>query len=118
MVRRSSFSRNCRSSNAAGAIPILCRRRLLGYALDDGAQYRVRCLAVGVRVEVEDNAMPQDGGCDGLKIVDAEMVAAAHERQHAPALDQRLGAARRAAVANVLARQLVSLFLFGLGGHD
>src|SRR5258706_2151882 len=106
MVRRSSFSRNLRSSSGAGAIQDLCGRRLLRYPRYDRAQYRIRGLTVGMRVEIEDDAMAQDGGGDGLNIVDAEVVAPAHERQDAPALDQRLGAPWRAAVADIFLRQL------------
>ena len=43
---------------------------------------------------------------------------AAHERQHASAFDQRLGAARRTAIANVFVGERVSAGRAGLRGHD
>ena len=46
-------------------------------------------------------------GRDGSNVIDAEMDAAAHQREHASAFHQRLRAARRAAVADVLLRELV-----------
>src|SRR5579863_4879356 len=112
MVRRSSFSRNCRSSSGAAAIyQTLCGGGLFRYALDDAGQNRIRRLSVGVSVEIEDDAMAQNRRGDELNVVDAQVVAAAHESQHAAAFDQRLRAARRAAVADVLLRQLVRLGL-------
>ena len=40
-----------------------------------------------MRIEIENDSMAQDGGRNGLNIVDAEVIAAAHERQDPSALD-------------------------------
>src|SRR3954454_21689127 len=103
MVSLSSFSRKARSNSGADGIENLRDRSVRGYALDDGGKNRLRGLPVGVRVEVEDNAMPQHGWGDALHILNGEVIAATHESEDAAALDQGLGAARRAAVADILA---------------
>ena len=88
-----------------------------GDILNDGVQDGVRRLAVGMGVEVEDDAVAQHGARHMLHVVDRKMIAAAHQRQHAPAFHQRLRAARRTAVADVLARQFVRFLLLRLRGH-
>ena len=82
-----------------------------------GGQDRLRRLPVGMRVEIQNDAMAQNGGRDVLHIVDRKMKTPAHQRQHAAAFHQRLRAARRTAVADVFLRQLVRLRLLGLRGH-
>src|SRR6266568_568256 len=99
MVSRSSFSRNWRSSSAAVAMEVLCGGRLFGYTIDDGGEDGIRCLAVGMGVKVENDAVAQDRRGDGLNIVDAQVMPSAHQGEHAPALHQRLSSARGAAVA-------------------
>src|SRR6266545_3728760 len=98
MVRRSSFSRNSLSSSGAEAIRDLRDGTLGGYAFDDGVQYGLRSLAVGMSVEVENDAMAQYRRRYMQDVFHREVKAPAHQRQDAPALHQRLRPARRTAV--------------------
>src|SRR5579883_2854094 len=107
MVRRSSFSRNSRSSRGADAIRYLRDGGLSRYALNDGGQDGFRRLPIGMSVEIQNDAMPQDAGRYRLHVFHSQVETAAHQRVNAPAFDQRLGAAGRAAVAHILARQFV-----------
>ena len=66
-------------------------------------------LPVGVGVEIQDDAVAQHVGRDLANIVAAEVEASAHQSQHASAFHQRLRAARRAAIANVLVGQRMAL---------
>src|SRR6516225_8605729 len=102
MVSRSSFSRNSRSNSGADGIVVLRRRCLCGYTLDDGTEDGFRVLAVGVGVEVENDAVPQHRWSYVEDILHRQVEPAAHQGAYAAALDQALRAARRAAVADVL----------------
>jgi uncharacterized FAD-dependent dehydrogenase len=52
------------------------------------------CFSVGVRIEVENDAMAQNCGRDGIQIVDTEVQAIMHQSEYASAFDESLGAAR------------------------
>src|ERR1035438_8600391 len=85
MVRRSSFSRNSRSNSGPVDIQFLRDAGLRGYGLQNGGENGVRTLAVGVGVEVEDDAMAEDGSGDGVDVLDGEMHASAEKRADTPA---------------------------------
>ena len=70
----------------------------------DVLQDSFRRLAVGVRIEIQNDAVPQDGGRNRCDIFNAEMETPAHQSQNAPAFYQRLGAARRTAIAYIPVR--------------
>src|SRR5260370_5264867 len=76
---------------------------------NDLRQQRLRRLPIGVGIEIEDDAVAEDGGRKEAQIVDAEVQAPAHQRQHAPAFDERLRPARRASIAYVLVGDLVGI---------
>ena len=76
-----------------------------------------RRFALGVGVEIQNDAVPQHGGRHLLHVFHAQMEAAAHQREHAAAFHQRLRAARRTAVADVLVGDSVSHRGPGLRGH-
>src|SRR5690349_2427365 len=86
-VRRSSFSRKWRSTRGSGTL----EDGRLGGGCDTFQNFlkkRFSCLAIGVGVEVQDDAVAQYAWRDSGDIVDAQMHAPAHERQYTPALDQ------------------------------
>ena len=68
-------------------------------------------------VEIQDDAVAQDGRRHGVDIFDRQVQAALQESADASAFDQRLRSARRAAIADELARQLMPDAFFGLRGH-
>src|ERR1035441_1468662 len=109
MVRRSSFSRNSRSSSGPVDIRFLRDAGLRGYGLQNGGKNGVGSLAVGVGVEVEDDAVAEDRRGDGMDVLDGEVHASAEKRADTPAFHQGLGTARRTAVADVLAGERVGL---------
>src|SRR6185503_12568013 len=111
MVNRSSFSRNWRSSRGIGAIADSGRRCVRSDSANDRVQNRIRRLAIGVGVEVQNNAVAKNSESDRLDIFHAQVISAVHQRTYAAALHQRLRAARRTAVPDVFLCQFVS---FGL----
>ena len=70
---------------------------------------RLRGLPFRVGVEIQNDAMAQHRRRHRFDVFGGKMQPAFHQRQHAPAFDQRLRAARRAAVADELVGQLVRL---------
>src|ERR1700732_3098905 len=83
-----------------------CRRGGADVA-DDLAQHCIRRLTIGVRIEVQDDPVPQYRGRDLAQVIGAEIQTPAHQRQYPAALYQRLRPARRASVGYVLLRQLL-----------
>ena len=71
-----------------------------------------------MRVEIQNDAVTQDRGSDCAHIFDAEMKRPSHQRQNAAAFDQRLRAARRAAIADVAIGDFGSVLRAGLRRHD
>lgn len=69
-------------------------------------------------VEVEDDAVTEHRRGDGGDVVDAQVVAAVHHSVDAPAFDEGLSAAGRAAVADVFLGERMGVTLVGLGSHD
>ncbi len=69
-------------------------------------QHGVRRLPIRMRIEIQNDAVPQDRWRHRAHIFDAQMQPPAHKGQHAAALDQSLRSARRAAVADVFLGQL------------
>src|SRR6185369_4607233 len=97
MVRRSSFSRNSRSSNGADAIRYL-RGSLRADALENGLQNGFRRLPVRMGVEVQNNAVPQHGSRHVEDVFHGQVEPSAHQGMHAAALHQSLRAARGTAI--------------------
>ena len=64
-----------------------------------------------MRIEIQNDAMPQDGWRDSVDVFDGEMQTAFHERENLSTFHQRLRAARRASVTDKFIGQLVR---FGL----
>src|ERR1017187_6604286 len=118
MVSRSSFSRNSRPSSGPVGIRFLRDARLRGCGLKSGGKDGLRGLAVGVGLEVEDDAVAEARSGDGVDVLDGEVHAPAEKRADTPAFHQGLGAPRRTAVADVFAGQRVGLGAVGLRGHD
>src|SRR5216683_6826275 len=117
MVRRSSFSRNWRSSKGPEGMASLRRGSQRRRLANDGAQNRIGGLSFGMAIEVENDAVTKHGQGDSLDVLRAQVVAAAHERPHSPALHERLCAARRAAITDVFLGEFVRFGLLGLCGH-
>src|SRR2546423_5997648 len=107
MVSRSSFSRNSRSSSGADAIPFLRRRCLGGYTLNRRVENGFGGLAVRMGVEIEDDAMPQHRGSHVQNVFHRQVKPPFDQGADPAALYQTLGAARRAAIADILAGHLV-----------
>jgi hypothetical protein len=86
--------------------------------LDDLGQDGFGRLTIGMRVEIQNNAVTQDGWRDFADVIGAEIQAAAHQCEHASAFHQRLCAARLAAIADIFIGELVRILGSGLRGHD
>src|SRR5713226_2402988 len=117
MVRRSSFSRNWRSSKGLEGMADLCRGSVSNDSADNCTQNAVGGLPFSMAIEIENDAVPENGGGNGLNILQAEVISSVHERAHAPAFDQSLRTAWRTAIADIFLGKLVRLFLLGLRGH-
>ena len=68
-------------------------------------------------VEIQNDTVAQNRRRDGVYIFDGEMQASLHEGEDLAALHQRLGAPRRAPVADKFIRKFVRFGLAGLRGH-
>src|SRR5579872_4594993 len=102
MVSRSSFSRNWRSRRGLLVAMAELRRGSVGdHSADDRRQDGIGRLPIGMSVEVENDAVPEYGGGNGLDILRAQVVPAVHQGADAAALHQGLCAARRTPVANI-----------------
>ena len=100
-------SRKRRSREVArgghGYIPLLRRRNGLEQPLDEG----VRRDALGLGVEVRDDAVPQHRARQRVDVGDRHVIAAVHQRPRLPGEDERLRGAQPGAPLHPLADELV-----------
>ena len=68
-------------------------------------------------VEIQNDTVAQNRRRDGVYIFDGEMQASLHEGENLAALHQRLGAPRRAPIADKFIRKFVRFGLAGLRRH-